>query len=96
MRGFRVSCCGAFRSCAVDIPLITSCLKPALTSDWHDIEDYFIAHSASRVGADYLVTRDNELAAKSPVKAMTASEVLSYLEKERGLVYDEVTLSPDE
>ena len=71
-------------------------LKPALASDWHDIEDYFIAHSASRVGADYLVTRDKELAAKSLVKAMTASEVLRYLDKERGLVYDEVTLSPDE
>ena len=71
-------------------------LKPALESDWDDVEDYLIAHSANRTGADFFVTRDRRLSKKCPVKALTAAEVLRYLEAEKGLAYDEVCLSPSE
>ncbi|MEC4184446.1 PIN domain-containing protein [Adlercreutzia sp. R21] len=71
-------------------------LKPALQSEWRDVEDYLIAHAALRSGAELFITRDSELADKSPVRAMTASEALRYLEDELGLVYDEISLTPEE
>ena len=69
-------------------------LKPALESDWDDVEDYLIAHSARRADAQFFITRDKALAEKCPVPAMTAAEFLHYLEREKGLVYDEVPLPP--
>lgn len=69
-------------------------LKPALESDWDDVEDYLIAHSARRADAQFFITRDKALAEKCPVPAMTAAEFLHYLEHEKGLVYDEVCLPP--
>lgn len=62
-------------------------LRPALESEWHDIEDYLIAYSTKRMGAVSLITRDKEMARKSPVPAYTAAEFLKYLETEHGLVY---------
>lgn len=63
-------------------------LKPALESDWSDIEDYLIVHAAKRIKADFFITRDAEIAAKSPVPALTAGEFLDHLEREHGLVYE--------
>ena len=71
-------------------------LKPALESNWNDIEDYLIAHSAHRVDAQFFITRDRVLVEKCPIAAMTAAEFLQYLEREKGLVYDEVRLLPVE
>lgn len=65
-------------------------LKPALESDWDDVEDYLIAHSARRAEAQFFITRDKVLAENCLVPAMTAAEFLCYLEREKGLVYDEV------
>lgn len=64
-------------------------LRAALESDWSDVEDFLIASAAKRIPVDYLVTRDEELLARSPVKAITARDLLAQLE-EQGLVYDEV------
>lgn len=67
-------------------------LRPALESDWHDLEDYLVAHSTKAVGARFMVTRDSEMASKCPVRALTASEMLEHLETEHGLTYGEVRL----
>lgn len=65
-----------------------STLKPALQSEWSDIEDYLIAQASKGIGADYLITRDQEMAELSPVPAMTAAEFLSLLESEHNLTYE--------
>ena len=67
-------------------------LRVALKSDWDDIEDYPIAHSARRSEAQFFITRDRKLADCCPVKALTAAEFLRYWEDEEGLAYDEVFL----
>ena len=67
-------------------------LKPALESDWDDVEDYLIAYSSRRIEADFVITRDEELAGKCPVKALTAAQFLAHMEEQEGLVYDEVPL----
>ena len=63
-------------------------LKPALESDWQEVEDYLVAHAAKRIKADFLITRDAELAARSPISALTPAEFLDHLEREYGLVYE--------
>lgn len=70
-----------------------SALKPALMSEWHDVEDYLVASSSKNIAADYLITRDKDMAALSPVAALTAHEFLLMMEEDHGLVYDEMELS---
>ena len=67
-------------------------LKPALASDWNDIEDYLIAYSSRHIEASYLITRDIELIQKSPIPAMPASEFLGLLERKFGLTYEDIGL----
>ena len=64
--------------------------QAALKSDWHDIEDYLIAHATKHISADAMITRDTEMIAKCPIKAMTPAEILRHLEKDKGLVYEDV------
>lgn len=71
-------------------------LRNALESDWKDIEDHMLAHSGKHIPAKYLVTRDEELVEKSPVKAMTAKELLKLLEEEHGVTYDEFDIESGE
>lgn len=70
-------------------------LRPALESCWDDIEDCMIAHSSKRVPVEYFITRDKDLARRSPVPAMTARELLSLLESEYGLEYDDIQIEGD-
>lgn len=70
-----------------------SALKPALLSEWHDVEDYLIAYSSKSVAADFLITRDAEMAALSPVAALTADGFLRMMEEDHGLVYDETDIT---
>lgn len=65
-------------------------LKGALESDWADVEDYLIAHSAKHVDAQFVITRDAAMAPLCPIPAMTAAEFLSYLEAKDGLAYDDI------
>lgn len=67
-------------------------LPDALQSDWPDVEDFLIAHASKHVEADVLVTRDADMAARSPIPAMTADQVVAHLEQELGFAYDEVKL----
>lgn len=67
-------------------------LAGALESDWSDLEDYLVAHSAKHIRADYLITRDREMAVRSPIGSMDADSFLAFMEKEHGLVYEDVVL----
>lgn len=62
---------------------------------WDDLEDCLIALAAEKVGADYLITRDSKGFSRSMVPVLTPNEWLTYMEKERRLVYDEVELMPE-
>lgn len=67
-------------------------LKPALESDWPDLEDYLVAHSTKHIQAEYLITRDTELIDRSPAPALDAAAFLAYWEETQRLVYDEIDL----
>ena len=68
-------------------------LKQALESDWSDLEEYLVAYSTKHIQADYLITRDIELADRSPIPAFDAAAFLAYWEETQRLVYDEIELS---
>lgn len=46
----------------------------------NDLEDNFVIAAAQRAGADFIVTNDLELIAKSPVAAMTPKDMAAYLQ----------------
>ena len=64
----------------------------ALRGEWPDIEDGVIALSSKRIDADYLVTRDSKGFAQAPVRAVSPAEMLSIIERDEGLAYDEIAL----
>ncbi|HIS40871.1 MAG TPA: PIN domain-containing protein [Candidatus Aphodovivens avistercoris] len=59
---------------------------------WDDYEDCLIALAADKAKADYLITRDLKSFARSPVPALSPEAWLSLMEREKGLVYDEISL----
>lgn len=65
-------------------------LRPALESNWPDIEDYLVAHATKRVNADLFVTRDTELASRCAMPVATPRQTLDLLRDEKGLVYEDV------
>lgn len=62
-----------------------------LASDWPDLEDFFIAQAASKIKADYVITRDSTGFNQCPIPVCTPSQFLDVLEQ-KGLVYEEVDL----
>lgn len=67
-------------------------LQGALDSDWHDVEDYLIAHASKHINAHAMVTRDAEMIAKCPIRAMTSADAVRYLKEEQGSTYEDVEL----
>lgn len=67
-----------------------SLLKPALESDWSEIEDYLIAYSYKGVDASYIITRDTEMIKKSPIPAMDAAAFLEHIQTDLGYEYEGV------
>lgn len=65
-------------------------LEPALRSDWPDVEDYLIAASSKHIKADCFITRDTDLAQRSPIEALDAEAFLQRLKETEGLAYDDV------
>lgn len=66
-------------------------VEQALTSGWPDVEDYVIAQSALRVGADALATRDMAGFKNCSVAVYSPKEILDEL-RARDFEYDEVIL----
>ncbi|MDO4183024.1 MAG: PIN domain-containing protein [Coriobacteriia bacterium] len=65
-------------------------LRPALRSDWPDLEDFLIAYAAAGIKADYVVTRDEGGFQASKVPALSPQAAVDMLAN-AGLVYDEVS-----
>ncbi len=62
------------------------------SSSWDDIEDAFVHQTALKVHADAIITRDECGFRLSTVKAFDCDELFSYLEEEKGFVYESVAL----
>lgn len=65
-------------------------IASAARLEWDDFEDCLIALSASKAGADYLVTRDREGFARSMVPAISPGDLLDKLADENGVSYSAV------
>ncbi|MEG0791550.1 MAG: PIN domain-containing protein [Gordonibacter sp.] len=57
---------------------------------WPNFEDCLIARCAEKVKADALLTRDRKGFASSSVPPCSPATLFEYLEKEYGIVYDEI------
>ena len=63
--------------------------KEALAQKWNDFEDCLVAQCASRVRADYIITRNVKDFARSSIRAITPEQLFEELEA-RGIVYEEI------
>ncbi|WP_165047006.1 MULTISPECIES: PIN domain-containing protein [unclassified Adlercreutzia] len=64
-------------------------VKEALAQKWSNFEDCLVARCASKVGADYIVTRNVKDFARSSIRALTPEQLFAELEA-RGIIYEEV------
>ncbi|MDO4289935.1 MAG: PIN domain-containing protein [Eggerthellaceae bacterium] len=62
----------------------------ALSSTWADLEDACVYQAARRAKADFIITRDTKGFKQSPIRVFDCDEFFDYLEREKGIVYDEV------
>lgn len=76
------------RVCSVDEEDVTA----AAQRKWPDFEDCLISEGAQKVGADYLVTRDERGFELSAVEALSPDELFKRLEDDFGIIYEEVEL----
>ena len=67
-------------------------IEVAAEKQWLDFEDCTVAVCAQKVGADLLITRDVKGFEESPVDPISPEDFFTYLEKEYGLVYEDITL----
>lgn len=65
--------------------------KRTLAKRWPDFEDALVAECASKINADYIITRDEKDFARSPIKAISPEELFEILESE-GFHYEETLL----
>lgn len=61
------------------VPVDEDRIRHALALDWTGFEDAVQAACAEKAEADYLVTRDKRGFKKSPVKTVTAPELLALI-----------------
>lgn len=65
--------------------------KRTLAKRWPDFEDALVAECASKISADYIITRDEKDFARSPIKAISPEQLFETLD-EQGLHYEETFL----
>ena len=63
-------------------------VREALAQKWSDFEDCLVAQCASRVHADYIITRNVKDFTRSSIRAITPEQLFKELEA-RGMVYEE-------
>ena len=76
----------ALRVCSID----QADIRAALGERWDDFEDCIVWQAARKVRADYLITRNVADFARSDVPALSPAAFFDQMEKNRGLVYEEV------
>lgn len=67
-------------------------LKPAFESSCEDVEDYMIVAASKHIGADFFVTRDEEIKEHCSLQAMNARELLSLLQETNGCDYAQIEI----
>ena len=67
-------------------------VRDGLKSGWQDLEDFYIASAAMRIGADYVITRDCGGFANSDVPALSPKGFFELMKDEHGVLYDSVAL----
>lgn len=65
-------------------------VKNAVRLEWLDFEDCLIEMAARKVKADFLLTRDAEGFAQSKIPVKKPGAFLDWVEREHGLVYDDI------
>lgn len=65
-------------------------IENSARAKWPDFEDCLVALCAEKVKADVLITRDRKGFELSRVTPCSPSDFVDHLEKEYGIVYDEV------
>lgn len=65
-------------------------IEESARAKWPDFEDCLVARCADKVKADMLITRDKKGFERSNVASCSPAVFFDHLEKEYGIVYDEV------
>ena len=76
----------ALRICSID----QADIRAALGERWDDFEDCIVWQAARKARADYLITRNAADFARSDVPVLSPAAFFYQMEKDRGLVYEEV------
>lgn len=63
----------------------------ALRYHWKDFEDCLVSVCAENVKADFIVTRDRRGFDQSVIPSLSPNELLEKVEKEDGIVYENIT-----
>lgn len=66
-------------------------VRYALEQRWPDFEDCLIDRAAQKVGANYIITRDARGFGRSVVPAIAPARLIEIMEKDHGLVYEELS-----
>lgn len=65
-------------------------IRRALELHWADFEDCIVNVGAEKIKADFLITRNTRDFTQSECIVLTPREFFEFLERDRGLTYDEV------
>lgn len=75
--------------CSID----SADIMKASSSKWADFEDCLVHVCAEKIKADFLITRDREGFSRASIPVKSPAEFLMWVEKSKGLVYEEVSLA---
>ncbi len=82
------SAAGSFGICSID----QQDVREALAAHWDDFEDAIVWRAAQKVKADYLITRNARDFSRSDIPALSPTDFLEHVEKDLGIVYEDVNL----
>ena len=72
------------------VDLTGSDIEAAVRLGWDDFEDCLIALSASKAGAEYLITRDAKGFSRSPVPPVSPQGWLDLMQEQEGVTFASV------
>ena len=81
--------CEAVRVCGIG----EAEFRAVLDSTWDDIEDACVYQAALKIKADAIVTRNKKDFERSSIRVFDCDEFFVFLKEEKGLTYEEISLS---
>ena len=76
-------------------PLEASGLDQALDSSWSNFEAACVYQVARSAKADVILTRNKKVFEQSKIKVFDCDEFFAWLEKKKGICYEELSLQPE-